>query len=134
MTTLQIASPHILRVWEDFAYHLLVPAMRRFWWDYTPDQVLSELLAGRMQLWVVPEKAALVTKIDQMPSKKLCTVILGGGRDAKAWCRMSADIITAWAKEQGCTEIRIIARRGWSHYLSEATELGAVFSKRLSDD
>ena len=85
-----------------------------------------------MQLWVVPGKAALVTKIDESSNKKVCTVALGGGRHAKEWCRHSADHITQWAESLGCTEIRIVGRRGWKHYLEDATELGVIFAKRLN--
>lgn len=131
---LQIAAPHVETIWEDFAREALMPAMERHWWDFTPEYVFSELLAGRMQLWVVIGKAAFVSKIDECPNKKVCTVILGGGRDAKEWIRSFADHMTLWSKSMGCDELRIVGRRGWKHYLEDATELGTIFAKRLNHD
>jgi hypothetical protein len=128
----QIVTPHVNEMWHSFAKAHLLPAMKRFWWDFEPDFVHAELLAGRMQLWIVPEKAALVTKIDECPNKKVCTVILGGGRHAHQWCRLAADHITLWAQSMGCNEVRIVGRRGWKHYLEDATELGVIFAKRLN--
>lgn len=34
----------------------------------------------------------------------------------------------------GCDELRIVGRRGWKHYLEDATELGTIFAKRLNHD
>lgn len=131
---LQIASPHVKQVWDGFAKDWLVPAMERHWFDFEPDRVEQDIRSGKMQLWVIPDKAAFVSQIEECPNKKVCTVILGGGRDAREWIRSFADHMTQWSQSMGCDELRIVGRRGWKHYLEDATELGTIFAKRLNHD
>lgn len=44
-------------------------------------------------------------------------IILCGGRGARDWAQPLADLIAAWARDEGAALIRITGRRGWSRLI-----------------
>lgn len=85
---------------------------------YTIDDVYDGLCNQRMQLWTsinADVEAALVTSIEE-DHTKFCLLLAAGGANVDEW---SPWIVTVeeWAREQGCTEMRIYGRIGWARKL-----------------
>ena len=77
---------------------------------------------GEKQIWVVwdePAKdvlAAVVTEIATYPRKKVCHIQICVGAERERW-QHHLQIIEAWAKENGCQGMSLVARPGWSRIL-----------------
>lgn len=81
--------------------------------NYTLAEIRKGLKAKEMQLWAWGEDAALVTTIQNRDDKRWCLLLALGGENMEEW-REFLPILDAWAKENGCQELRIYGRRGWA--------------------
>jgi hypothetical protein len=90
--------------------------LRRGRGEYLPEDILKAVKARRMQMWVAEDgeiiKAVGVTTITVFPRLKVCEFILLGGSGLLQW-RHEKEQIMAWARRQGCQEIRGGGRKGW---------------------
>lgn len=87
---------------------------------WTADDVLRDLRARKMQLWVVWGEAepvgALVTEIYDTAAGKTCAIPIVGGDGILE--RLDAlAIIEMWAKQAGCVRLRGEGRAGWERSL-----------------
>ena len=92
--------------------------------------IREQLLAQRMQLWVVPWTLAVVTQIQTYPGTRLCMLVLCGGEEL---ARHKGDLgeIERWAKALGCEEMRLMGRRGWGRIYPDYEEIATVMRRRL---
>jgi len=85
--------------------------------NYTLEDVYEGLCNSLMQLWVwenqVDVDAALVTTIQVKDDVKYLLFLALGGSRLQEW-RVYQPIVEEWAREQGCTEMRIYGRLGWA--------------------
>lgn len=51
------------------------------------------------------------------PAGRIGYVLFAGGKEAARWVPEAADTLTAWAREMGCKELRVIGRKGWAKLL-----------------
>ena len=84
--------------------------------DYTLDEIFQGLSNREMQLWAYGIDAALVTSVKNQHNRRYCLLLALGGENMREWLGC-LDHIENWAREQGCTEMRIYGRRGWSKLL-----------------
>ncbi len=80
--------------------------------SYTLDQVYEGLCNKNMQLWMWGEEAALVTTIQTKAGITFCLLLALGGANLSAWFQY-LPIVEAWAKDEGCEEVRVYGRLGW---------------------
>lgn len=78
---------------------------------------------GMMQLWAAIDedgspKAIALTEIAQYPRQKIGRVTACIGRDMDQWLHLLSGI-EAWAKEQGCSSMQHIARKGYAKKLHD---------------
>ncbi len=79
---------------------------------HTAQDVMEQVLLGRMQFWS-GRQSAIVTEIIRHPRKNVLHFFLAGGDGAEIRA-MRADI-EVWAqREHGCTAATLTGRRGWS--------------------
>ena len=96
--------------------------------EYTTASILTAIAESRMQLWVATDeakpRAALVTEVVDCPDLRLLHVPALSGVEMDEWFDMLGQIITPWAKDQGCIEVRgtctpgmgkVLRQRGWKH-------------------
>ena len=92
--------------------------------------ILEQLLAQRMQLWVVPWRLTVVTQIQTYPGVRICMVVLCGG-DGLDENKHSLGEIEAWARSLGCDELRIQGRAGWRRVYPEFEVVATMMRKKL---
>lgn len=119
-------TPRIEGVWHEHL-NLYWPVVRD-WIDeavryaancWTVDDVLRDLKARKMQLWVVwtdKPVCALVTEVYDTAAGTTCAIPIVGGELALE-CLDLLSVIEQWAKEQGCVRLRGEGRRGWERAL-----------------
>lgn len=86
--------------------------------ERTSHDLLCELVTGNAQLWRIYDAWA-VTSIVNYPRKRVANLTLVAGKFE--WSRMDAmfGVLLNWARAMHATEIRIVGRPGWKHYLPD---------------
>lgn len=97
------------------------------------------LLDLKKQLWVIVTEnggektisAAGITSLQKFPSGfKIANIEMLGGENMKAWFGLK-DTFEEWAKVEGCTEVRLYARKAWARHLSDYKLAAYVMSKKI---
>ncbi len=93
-----------------------------------------EVLGGLQQLWLAWDgtaiKAAAVTQLVLIGSRKICIIVACGGNDRKRWLPLIAGI-EQFARDEGCRAVRIIGRRGWQRILAEYRANYVIMDREL---
>ena len=82
--------------------------------DLTVEDIYKGLVDGRYQLWTSQSdviEAALVTCITE--DREACWLMSVGGSNMKIWINWFP-LLIKWAKDEGCKELRVHGRPGWS--------------------
>lgn len=93
--------------------------------DYCAEDIKEGLLNKSMQVWCWQSwntiHAAMVTTIQNDAETKWCLLLCIGGDSMDEW-KTRLPIVEEWAKENGCTEMRIYGRIGWARVLGYDVE------------
>lgn len=73
----------------------------------------------QMQLWVVPEKAAMITQVLVYPQHKVLLVPILAGDDMDEWLPDIVETLEHFAKHMGCKYIEERGRPGWGKVLDK---------------
>lgn len=111
-----VAAPLVPAMWPH-ALPLLAPTIA-MGGENTPAAIYAALLEGRMVLWR-NDWAYAVTRWEDWPLGRTAYVIVGG-REPKAWIRDAVAVWKQWARDLGCTQIRMTGRPGWQRLVPEA--------------
>ena len=84
---------------------------------------------GSAQLWC-GWKSCVGTEIVEYPKMNACRIWLAAGDKSELLSRMLADI-EKWAKNQGCSKIEVVGRKGWLRVLQDFEQPHTVLEKRL---
>lgn len=87
---------------------MLDPAIKRgghAWGD-----VEARLASGAACLWLAGDRGCVLTQVD---SEDVCDVVLGGGRDARAWVGPMEAAIRSHPAHAAVKLYRIWGRKGW---------------------
>lgn len=107
-----------LSIWPHIA-HFVKRAVDRQ--DYhTLGEIYQGLTEHRYQLWTVddPEPVcALITATQYDDDAFYCLLLALGGDGFNRWGYSGIRGVERWAKEKGCTEMRIYGRKGWARKL-----------------
>jgi hypothetical protein len=115
-------------VWEKVKPHIERALEHSY--THTLGDIAEGLISGAMQLWTYGDfDAAMVTDIDH-DRVRFCTIILLAG-DGFDNYKHYLDVIEQWAKDNGCKEIRVYGRKGWSRVLNDYKEMYRVLGKEL---
>jgi hypothetical protein len=83
---------------------------------HTVDDVIKGVREGRLQAWTAGD-SFVVTTITRAPQKSFIDIFLAVG-DLDAVLSLQPQV-EAFGREQGCSEMRMIGRRGWGKVLPE---------------
>jgi len=81
--------------------------------NYTIDQIYEGLKTSAMQLWLWGSDAAMVTTIQNDEGTRWCLLLAIGGDSMDEWLPC-LPIVENWARDCGCSEMRIYGRIGWA--------------------
>ena len=102
--------------------------------DWTVGDIYAALKDARMQLWVSVRACKLIgvsiTKIKKLPNKTVCLIVGAVGDEIDVWKHHRKEI-EPWARDNGCTEMEIIGRRGWIKKLPDYEETYTVLRKKI---
>ena len=121
ITPMGVRHDMVEAIWEKTKPHL-EKALEYGDGEFQIDDVLKFLLDRTMQLWVLCDTdsrdvlIAVCTEIIDYPRSKICRVVLFGGISGMMW-QEYLTIIEDWAKEQGCSSIESLARKGMAKKL-----------------
>lgn len=98
------------------------------------EDIEREVLAGMQQLWLAWNgseiKAAAVTRLVCVNHERICIIVACGGRDRAQWLPLIAGI-EQFAKDEGCSAVRIIGRKGWQRILADYRATYVVMDRKL---
>jgi len=100
-----------------------------------PVRFIAEKLArAQWQLWVVYDgqyRAIVGTELFEEPNKaKHARIVFCTGLGAKSWTPLIAEI-EAWAKDNGCVKLEMLARKGWARHLEDYKITHVMLEKAL---
>ena len=128
-----IPVQHVYRYW-DKVDNLLGKSLQHCEHDYTVSDIRKALDDREMQLWVyeVDHKvlAALVTSIISYPQRKVCVMMFMGGSRKNLWLKHEKEI-EDWAVSQGCTDLELYGRIGWTRILKAWRQVGIKLRRKL---
>jgi hypothetical protein len=92
------------------------------------DFVYDCVKENKMQLWVVWDKdkpttlekyyGVVVTEIIERKLVKTCNIFIVTGRQRQNWQHLIS-VLEDWAKSIGCTDMYLIARKGWERIMEQ---------------
>lgn len=95
------------------------------------DSVFQDCKRGKFHLWIIPEKAAFVTEIQQYPQERICMIVLCGGEGMQEWVPDADATLSRYAVSMGCNAMMIVGRRGWSAVAPAYRVQDTVMRKQL---
>jgi len=108
-------------IWDQIESHLerAVPHSEG---ELEPDDFMSALADGEMQLWVALQEdiivASMITQIASYPRKRVLKIITIAGEDMHKWID-NLYMVEDWALEHGCTSLECWGRKGWLKVLKD---------------
>jgi len=98
--------------------------------NYSLEDIIEGLFNKTMQLWTYHGfECVMVTAVQEDDVKFLLFVAMGG-RGLNGWIKY-LPIVEEWAKNEGCAEMRIYGRHGWSRHLPDFQVEYTKMSKRI---
>ncbi len=96
--------------------------------------VVQSLADGHSTLWVACEDdkiiAAAVVRLVETEWRRVCLIVALGGKDSRKWLHFEPEI-ERWAREQNCSAMRIMGRKGWVKVLPAYRVTRIVLEKEL---
>lgn len=113
---------------------LLHKAIRRTNLNHFQD-IEFDILCGDGLLWIVWNgkaiECAATTSLVETEAGKACVLTACGGEDMKRWLPLMSKIET-YAKDEGCTCVRIYGRKGWQRVLDGYEMKHVILEKGLT--
>ncbi len=89
---------------------------------YSVPGMLERIACNEWQLWIVWDgsvRAIVGTELYRdVSGMKCCMIRFATGREAAGWTHLLSQI-EAWARDEGCARMDMIARKGWAKHLPE---------------
>lgn len=100
--------------------------------EFTLASVFEMLASGEAQAWCVDGLYA-VTTINTYPAHKTCCVWFMGGKMEQASLEKGLQLVSDFARHNGCAGLEVMGRRGWVRRLASLgfTESYTVVHKPL---
>lgn len=103
------------------------------------DDVEGDILCGNALLWLAVEGegsnvvvlAAASTRLQRTDAGKACVITACAGRDMPRWLNL-IDGIEKFAKNEGCTRVRIYGRKGWLRALQGYGQRNIILEKEMN--
>lgn len=98
--------------------------------------IQDDVLNGRSLLWIAwggdttKVEAAGISQITETEWRKVCTIVAVAGKQMERWLSLLGQI-ESYAKQEGCTGMRIMGRRGWEKVLPDYHVKRIVIEKVL---
>lgn len=99
------------------------------------EETERSVLSGLGLLWLAVQdksdiRGTLVTELVKTDSGLQCLIVALHGENMREWFGFISEI-EKFAREEGCSSIRVIGRRGWARVLRDYEQIGIVIEKDL---
>jgi hypothetical protein len=98
------------------------------------EETEKSVLSGVSLVWLAVNESGirgvLITDLIRTDDGLQCEIVTLHGEGMKDWLRFLPDI-EQFARNEGCTSIRVTGREGWSRILTDYDQIGVVLEKRL---
>jgi len=98
--------------------------------EWTAPELAEAVVNDQMQLWFVSNEQTTAASVVTRIAGEVCFIVACGGNGMANWLGL-LDELEAWAKQQGCSIMRLIGRKGWKRKLNDYRETRVVLDKRL---
>ena len=137
MHLILIPADAVPKLWH-MAAKLLEICTSRTHGATTPEAELQHIMASKKQLWLIVDQdtkadplAAGITSLQKNEDGSLTANIeFLGGENMKQWFSLKGTF-EDWAKAEGCSDIRLWARKGWARHLDDFTITHYMMRKEL---
>ncbi|MBA4275100.1 MAG: hypothetical protein C0436_05545 [Alphaproteobacteria bacterium] len=88
-----------------------------------PDDVRDWVLDRSVQLWVLADteiEGVLITEISMYPKISIARVRHYSGPMSQPIYTMISEVVSAWAKAQGCSKLELWGRPGWERLAGQS--------------
>ena len=89
---------------------------------------------GNALLWLVTDGAgifaAIVTQLEESEWRRVCCIVACGGRGRHKWLHLISKL-ESYARDEGCTAMRILGRKGWQRVLEDYKPRRVILEKEL---
>jgi hypothetical protein len=120
-----LGADQIDRLWDRFAHHL-----DRLTDYLNPEEIRLELKDAEKQLWGLQDGEDIVGVAITRITGRTCEVVGAAGAAPYEAMRELHQAIEEWAREIGCSRMRLQGRKGWIKLLGY-TQTGIVAEKEL---
>lgn len=119
-----------MSMFEDWAKakEHIVRALEHCKGTHTIDDVALLCGAGHFRIWV-GDDCAMLTEFNFFPRMKVLNVFAAGG-SLKGLLKLENDLI-GYAKENGCSRITELGRKGWSKVLPGVEEVAVALHRDI---
>lgn len=135
MRVYRVLPSQVVGVWPQISAFILAALARQsieLWSEWDLKRALMG--GGPWLLWVAEENetptAAIITRIDDHPRARGCTVFLAGGHDRSTWYDVAEAEIRDYARSLGCSFLEARGRQGWEK-ITRAAHVERVYQERL---
>jgi hypothetical protein len=134
-----IPNSEVKHIWLT-VYPMLEPAVIRSRGRWDMYSLMSRLLDGRQQLWLVFDEnqilGAATTEIINYPMRKMLSVNYLGGKDLRKWADKILTVFESWARDNNCSGIEAAARAGFWKWMRnhDYDRAYTVFEKRIDHE
>src|SRR5437868_6966300 len=139
MHLIQIPAEAIEGLWP-LAARMIAPALAYGHGATSLELEREQLLARRKQLWMVvigePDAnpkavaAGIISLQKNADGSVTANIEYFGGENMKAWFSLK-DEFEDWAREEGCRDVRLWARKGWARHLPDFKITHYIMRKEL---
>jgi len=128
-----IPSVRVPEIWPRIECELPKVLDRRYC-GYTVEDVYSELMQNRMQLWVINDfDAIVVTSVQIYPTQKSVLVPFLVGENSDKWLGDLHNTLVEYGKYNGCDIIEFQGRRGWRKKHKDFPEYRELYTTFIFD-
>lgn len=93
---------------------LIVEVIERAQGGQSPDDVLTCIQTGRMQLWREIDSGTIgLTEILEFPRYKVMLIYMVAGSGARDWIAQGQQQLERFARQHGCKFLEFMGRPGW---------------------
>ena len=99
------------------------------------EDIEADILCGRSLLWMAwngrTVESAAATILINSDLGKVCVITLCAGKEMQRWVNL-IERIGSYARDEGCSRVRIFGRKGWLRVLDGYEEKHIIMDKELS--
>lgn len=94
------------------------------------EDIEADVLSGAQLVWIAWDGKEIIAAATTKLARNVCVLVSCGGYDREKWLPMFA-MIEQYAKNEGCSKMRIYGRKGWERVLDGYRAEHVILEKAL---